>query len=52
LESFWVLFRGKYWYLLIYEDLLTDCYRLGLSDFLRGKLIERLKAEEAKEKAS
>jgi hypothetical protein len=27
--------------------LLTDC-RLGLSDFLRGKLVERLEEEEKK----
>lgn len=28
----------------------TDCVRLGLSDFLRGKLVERLREEEEKEK--
>jgi hypothetical protein len=29
---------------------LTLVCRLGLSDFLRGKLVERLRAEEEKEK--
>ena len=28
---------------------LLTCCRLGLSDFLRGKLVERLKEEEKKE---
>lgn len=30
----------------------ADACRLGLSDFLRGKLVERLKEEEKKEKGN
>jgi len=45
----WVEFFGEEAFERIL--MLTGLYRLGLSDFLRGKLVERLKEEEKKEKS-